>query len=251
MIVLGALAACVAVAAAILSLRRESEVARWVGLVAGPSRRRIPRPADETVAARAAGALGGALAGSILASVSGMALLIVVGGYLGWVAPSLAVERRASARRRDAERAVVTLVEWLHALVSSGRPAEIALSDLTARGAVDGVLREVLERVRRDYLLGVPMHEALVREAKAVNVHGLAELASRLDSARDLGRGALPLLAELRDDLRARERAAALRSASAVEGKLTAVMTLCYLPALALLVIVPLFVTLLAGLFGS
>ena len=52
------------------------------------------------------------------------------------------------------------------------------------------------------------------------------------------------------DDLRSAQRARLLRSASSVEGQLTLVVTLCYLPALALLVIVPLFVTLLAGLFS-
>jgi hypothetical protein len=57
-------------------------------------------------------------------------------------------------------------------------------------------------------------------------------------------------LQDLRDELRAAERARALQAASHVEGKLTLVLTLCYLPALALLVIIPLFVTLLAGLFG-
>jgi hypothetical protein len=60
----------------------------------------------------------------------------------------------------------------------------------------------------------------------------------------------LPMLQDLRDELRAGERARAFQAASHVEGKLTLVLTLCYLPALALLVIVPLFVTLLAGLFG-
>jgi hypothetical protein len=60
----------------------------------------------------------------------------------------------------------------------------------------------------------------------------------------------LPILQELRDELRAGERARSLQAASHVDGHLTLVLTLCYLPALALLVIVPLFLTLLAGLFG-
>ena len=81
-------------------------------------------------------------------------------------------------------------------------------------------------------------------------IPSLCELASRLDRARELGRGAAPLLGDLRDDLRSAERSRALRAAASVEGKLTLVVTLCYLPALALLVIVPLFVTLLAGLFS-
>ncbi len=90
----------------------------------------------------------------------------------------------------------------------------------------------------------------MARTATESGARGLGDLASRLARTRDLGRGTLPMLQDLRDELRASERASALEAASHVEGKLTLVLTLCYLPALALLVIVPLFVTLLAGLFG-
>ena len=67
---------------------------------------------------------------------------------------------------------------------------------------------------------------------------------------RGFGRGVLRLLHDLRDELRAQETSRGLAAASQVEGKLTLVLTLCYLPALALLVIVPLFLTLLTGLFN-
>src|SRR6185503_602321 len=103
---------------------------------------------------------------------------------------------------------------------------------------------------RRDYALGVPLHHALARAGSTSRVSGLTELANRIDRARDLGRGMLPMLQDLRDELRAAERARALEAADRVEGKLTLVLTLCYLPALALLVVIPLFLTLLAGLFG-
>src|SRR5207302_851422 len=49
--------------------------------------------------------------------------------------------------------------------------------------------------------------------------------------------------------LRASERARALDAAGRVEGRLMLVLVLCYLPALMLLVVIPLFVGLLDGLF--
>lgn len=145
---------------------------------------------------------------------------------------------------------MLMLVEWLHALVACGRPLETALVAVSDRPSGSALLDGVLARVRRDYTLGVPLRDALSREGASAELPGLVELARRLERARDLGRGALPLLADLRDELRASERAQALQAASHVEGKLTLVLTLCYLPALALLVIIPLFLTLLAGLFG-
>jgi hypothetical protein len=114
----------------------------------------------------------------------------------------------------------------------------------------NGLLDSTVSLALRDYTLGVPMAAALGRHGRASALAGLVELAARMERARDLGRGVLPLLQDLRDELRAQERARCLAAASHVEGKLTLVLTLCYLPALALLVIIPLFLTLLTGLFG-
>jgi hypothetical protein len=58
------------------------------------------------------------------------------------------------------------------------------------------------------------------------------------------------VLEDAREEFRTLARERLLQSASQVEGKMTLVLTLCCLPALALLIVIPLFVTLLAGLFG-
>ncbi len=251
MIAIGTVALAVGVAAALLAIRSDSSVARWVRVLAARPRSSPARPRADDLATRAIGAMCGAMAGGALTVFVPIgAAAVAVFAYGGWIAPAVLVERRAARRRRDAERAAIVLVEWVHALASGGRPPDVAVADAAARASVDASLREPLERVRRDYVLGVPMHAALAREAASSGVVALGELAARLEQARDLGRGSLPLLQDLRDDLRARERSRVLGAAAAVEGKLTAVMTLCYLPALALLVIVPLFVTLLAGLLG-
>src|SRR5207245_907641 len=63
------------------------------------------------------------------------------------------------------------------------------------------------------------------------------------------GRGALTVLRDERERLRASERARGLDAAGRVEGRLTLVLALCYLPALMLLVVIPLFLGLLDGLF--
>lgn len=220
-------------------------------ILAARPRRSSARGAGVDAGTRAIGALCGGLVGCAVAALVpvGPAIVALI-AYGGWIAPAVLVERRAARGRRDAERAAIVLVEWVHALAAGGRPPDVAVADAASRASVDVSLREPLERVRRDYVLGVPMYTALAREADTSGVTSLGELAARLEQARDLGRGALPLLQDLRDDLRARERSRVLGAAAAVEGKLTAVMTLCYLPALALVVIVPLFVTLLAGLLG-
>lgn len=252
MIAIGSIALGIAVAATIMALRPSSRVEHWLGAFDGHARDAGPRRRfDPLVAARIAGALCGATVGALAAWVVGGGVVpIVAFTYAGAVGPALVRDRRDGARVRDAERACVTSVEWLCALVAAGRPIESAMMRIAGRAGQGTLLDEALARVRRDYTLGVPLHVAVVREGASSGIRGLADLGARLERARALGRGAAPLLDDLRNDLRAAERARALRAASGVEGKLTLVMTLCYLPALALLVIVPLFLTLLSGLFG-
>lgn len=268
MSVIGPLAAAVAAACAILALRRPSGVERRLRQV-GPAARearpivRVIRhlvPARETdgggrdalATAKISCALVGALAGVMLAAILGGGLLPpAVLAYAGFIAPSLVVERTEAKARSDGERGVVSVVEWAYAIVASGRPVEAAIERMSGHASGSTLLDACLARVRRDYTLGVPLHIALARNGAEARIHGLVELAQHIERSRDLGRGVLGSLQDLRDELRARERAAALEAASHVEGKLTLVLTLCYLPALALLVIIPLFLTLLSGLFGT
>ena len=250
--ILGSVAAAVAITLAACAARRTSTVERRLRTVL-PSPMMAPSGAtgDQLALARIACAFAGAIAGIAIAAVLGIGILPVpVLAYLGGISPSILAERRRARDRRDIERAVITLVEWLHALVASGRPIEAAVVSIAQRGTGSGPLDALLVQVTRDYTLGVPLADAMARAARDRSARGLGDLATRLERTRDLGRGALPMLQDLRDELRAAERARALQAASHVEGKLTFVLTLCYLPALAALVIIPLFVTLLAGLFG-
>jgi len=129
--VVGAMAAGVAAALAVLAARGGSTVERRLRLIgaATSSRTRFAAfVADPLAAGKIAGALTGALAGCAAAAMWSLGpLAAIVPAYAGWVAPAIVAARRAARQRRDADRAVVTLVEWLHALVASGRPLESAL----------------------------------------------------------------------------------------------------------------------------
>ena len=109
----------------------------------------------------------------------------------------------------------------------------------------------MLHSVSERYLLGAPLFRALGAAAEAEGLAGVVALAAMLERARDLGRGSLTLIREARDERRAAERDRAIAAAAQVEGRLMLVLVLCYLPALFLLVVIPLFIGLLDGLFGG
>jgi hypothetical protein len=121
---------------------------------------------------------------------------------------------------------------------------------LARRGTGAWLVDDALTRVADLYTLGAPLYVSLIRESREARLPSLTRLAERLERARELGQGSISVLEDLREELRSAARERVIESASQVEGKMTLILTLCYLPALALLVVVPLFVTLLAGLFG-
>lgn len=264
MIVLGGVLAAISASALVLAIRGPSRVERLLAerlRGAGvstvlrrkilPAHAALDRPGDEQVLARLIAAGAGALVGCVLALVLGLGLVpIAVCAYAGFVVPTVRAERRTAGRRRSAEQDAVVLVERLYALAASGRPVEAALIALAERARGSGLVDRVLRATRRDYLLGAAMHEAMGAHARGAGVPALVRLAERVERARTLGRGAVTVLADLREETREAERRVRLAEASQVEGKLTLVLTLCYLPALALLVVIPLFLTLLAGLSG-
>jgi hypothetical protein len=198
----------------------------------------------------ALGLLGALLAALVALIVPIGALVIVTAAYGGFILPSIVVERRAALYRRAAESAITSLVEWTHALVLSGRPVDSAVFVLARRGTGSSLVDGVLARVADLYTLGAPLQVSLIRESREAVLPSLTRFAERLDRSRELGQGSINVLEDLREELRSAARERLLQSASEVEGKMTLILTLCYLPALVLLVVIPLFVTLLAGLFG-
>jgi pilus assembly protein TadC len=202
------------------------------------------------VRAKVVGALTGAALAAALSLIVPIGPLVVVAAtYAGFILPTLRVDRAAADRRSEAEHALVTLVEWAEALVASGRPVEGAFVAIAERGVGGRLIDDAVGAAARSYALGAPLFPALAREAAAVGLPALAGIASDLEQARDLGRGALVVLRDHRDRLRGSERARSLEVAGRAEGRLMLVLVLCYLPALMLLVVIPLFLGLLDGLF--
>lgn len=266
MIFFGVALAAISLAAAVLAARRRSIVSRRLARLA--PRAGTPRlirsmlvtrelaqsgldwSEGELVRAKVIAALLGAALAAVVGTLAPIGpLILLAAGYAGFILPTLHVDRVAAQRRSEAAHSLVALVEWTEALVASGRPVESAVVSMAQTGAAAGLTERAIAAAARSYALGAPLFPALAREASTVGLPGLVSIANDLERARDLGRGALVVLREHRDRLRASERAASLDVAGRVEGRLTLVLVLCYLPALMLLVVIPLFLGLLDGLF--
>ncbi len=162
-----------------------------------------------------------------------------------FVAPSEWVRRRATGRAATRRAALLPFVERLMALASAGLTLEQALLRLAD---TESPLRPLLREVRTRVELGMSALDALAELAGREHVAELRDLAHDLARARHGGRAVLPVLAERREVLRLARRAERLDAASRVDGALSVVLVLAYLPALLLLVVVPLFLGLLKAL---
>lgn len=242
------------VAAARWAVRPSAIVARLERLARGAAARRRGAAAFGGVVTRLSGRgallarASGASLVAVLAIGADLSLLAPVLGYAIFIAPTLAADRRRARELRAAERALGVAIEWTDALVSIGRPAERALAAAARQGTGAALLDPVLRDACAAAALGAPLFRALAAEARGAGLLQLAELADELDRARDLGRGSRSVVRDAREELRRRERARAIGAASMVEAKLMLVLVGCYLPALMLVVVVPLFVGLLGGL---
>lgn len=255
MIEAGAICAALAVALALAWTVGGSRVAADLAAIAGV---RGGQGNAVSRAATAAAALGGArtvalrtglaCAATVLLLAGGLTLLAPAGAYAAFVAPGLIADRRAARSLRDAERALVAAVEWIDALVGAGRPAELAVLAVAKEGTGSTRLDLALRNVSAAAALGAPLFRVLAFEARAAGLVPLARLGDELERSRDLGRGSRAVLQDAREELRRQERARALGAASRVDAKLMLVLVLCYLPALMLIVVVPLFVGLLSGI---
>jgi tight adherence protein C len=211
----------------------------------------LPRTQTEVAAAKALGLLAGAAAGGLVGTVIGAGALGALGcAYAGFVLPSLVVERRAGARRRHAEQRMAMLLERLEALACAGRPVESALAAVARVATGSGLLDATLRDAAGAYALGAPLFRSLAVRARSQGLDDLAGFAIELERSRDLGQGSIAVVRDARDAARRKRRAESLEAAAKVEGKLMLTLVLCYLPALFLLVVIPLFLTLLDGLFS-
>ncbi|OLC55730.1 MAG: hypothetical protein AUH85_08465 [Chloroflexi bacterium 13_1_40CM_4_68_4] len=167
--------------------------------------------------------------------------------FAAFVAPSEWVRRRAAGRLADRRAGLLPFMERLAALAGAGMTVEKAVLRLADP---ESPLRPMLRDVAARADLGVSPLDALSEVAAREGLLELRDLARDLVRARHGGRQLLPVLGERRELFRLARRAERLEAASRVDGALSLVLVLAYLPALLLLVVVPLFLGLLRALNG-
>jgi tight adherence protein C len=191
----------------------------------------------DLMAIKAGGALAGALAGLSLASLAPGRLgpvVLAVSPVAGFLAPDLALARRARARASTIARELPDVAELLRVAVQAGLPPSRALAEVGRRHP--GLLAAELARTADRTALGVPRDEALRDLAARAPVPGVRALARALERAAAHGAPLGPSLAAIAADARS-ERARQVRDRAArAAPKIQLVVALLLVPGVLLLV---------------
>ncbi len=138
----------------------------------------------------------------------------------------------------------VLLLDLVDVALTTGASLPRALAAVGA--AVGGVPGESLSRASASLLLG-----ASWRSAWAASAASVADVGEVLEASWTTGSAPGPALRARADQLRRRRRVRARAAAGTLGVRLVLPLGLCFLPAFVLLGLVPMILSLAAGLFGG
>lgn len=196
-------------------------------------------PVEAFLAAKAASAGAGLLAGTAWAVIAGpgglgAAALPAVAGFL---APDLLVRSRARKRQEAISRALPEALDLLALTVRAGLGFEQALAEVT--GEVEGPLAAELDRVLKEQQLGRSRREALEALQRRNDCEDLRALTGALLQAERLGTPVADTLTVQARELRRRRRADARERAGKAPVKLLFPLIFGIFPAMFVVIIGP------------
>lgn len=193
-----------------------------------------------------AGALAGAVASSLFASGSFAALCVALaaGAVLGWALPQWWLHSRERARRRRINEQLPDAMEFLAIAVKAGSPVEQCFRVVAAN--IDPPLSEEFARVDTMVHIGGKTREEALRamseRCRSMEVTGFA---STVIQALSQGSSVADNLTEQARIARAEKHADVMERIKQMGTKLSVVLSLCYLPPVVALVLLPVIASLL------
>jgi tight adherence protein C len=179
-------------------------------------------------------------------------VLAVCTAALGVGAPYILLRRRARRRRRQIERALPDTLDLLLTSVEAGLGVDAAFALVTekSQGPVAEVFTEYLKQVG----LGRSRRDALSDIADRTGSDGLRRLSATVSQSWEVGASMGDVLRLQASELRVQRRRKAEEVAQRAPFWMTIPLVLCFLPAMACVVVVPSIirlVDLVNGGFGS
>jgi tight adherence protein C len=176
---------------------------------------------------------------AVLLSLSGTMTLLapVAGGILGYVAPSVALDRRVKARKKEILLALPNALDLLTISVEAGLGFDAALARVCEKyhNALSAEFSQVLNEVR----LGRPRLEALEDMGKRNQVEELNNFVQAVIQSEQLGVGIANVLRIQSEEMRRRRRQRAEEQGQKAPLKMLFPMVGCIFPTLFIVLLGP------------
>jgi tight adherence protein C len=215
-----------------------------------------PHAAAYFFIARSAVALGLALGVFFAAPLFGVEgktsfwLFVVGGGILGYLAPSLYLDRRIAARRLEHQAGFPDFMDLLVVCADAGLSMEAALDRVGRElGASYPSLAANIHMANLEIRAGRTMSEALEHLGDRLGLEEARSFATLIQQSDELGSSISDALRVYSDDMRHKRLSRAEEKAYSLPAKLSVPMMVCIFPVLFIVILCPVIVRVAIGMW--
>jgi tight adherence protein C len=177
-----------------------------------------------------------------------MWLTVIIGGIVGYVGPSMYIDRRISTRRNEHRSGFPDFMDLLVVCADSGLSMEAAL-DRVGRELGDSYpsLCANIHMANLEIRAGRTMTEALEHLGDRLGLEEARSFATLIQQSAELGSSITDALRIYSDDMRHKRLSRAEEKAYSLPAKLAVPMMLCIFPVLFVVILLPVIVRLYTG----
>jgi tight adherence protein C len=177
-------------------------------------------------------------------------LVVIVGGILGYVGPSMYIDRRIAKRRVEHRSGFPDFMDLLVVCADSGLPLEAALERIGREfGDSYPSLTANIHMTNLEIRAGRSLAEALEHFAERIGLDEVRSFVTLICQSIELGSSITDALRVYSDDMRHKRLSRAEEKAYALPAKLALPMMICIFPVLFVVILLPVFVRLHTGNF--
>ncbi len=177
-------------------------------------------------------------------------LMVIVGGIVGYVGPSVYIDKRIKVRRVEHRSAFPDFMDLLVVCADSGLSMEASL-DRVGRELGDSYpsLTGNIHITNLEIRAGRSLKDALERFADRLAIDEARSFATLINQSIDLGSSITDALRVYSDDMRHKRLSTAEEKAYALPAKLAIPMMVCIFPVLFVVILLPVFIRVKYGNF--
>jgi tight adherence protein C len=179
---------------------------------------------------------------------SALWLLMIVGGIIGYVGPSIYIDRRIKTRRNEHQAGFPDFMDLLVVCADAGLSMEASL-DRVGRELGDSYpsLTANIHMANLEIRAGRTMSDALNHLADRLGLEEARSFATLIQQSEELGSSITDALRVYSDDMRHKRLSRAEEKAYSLPAKLSLPMMICIFPVIFVVIMLPVFVRLHLG----